>query len=303
MNLGYCCINLSINQNKRPKDYIKVNRGMTLATFKTKGLKYVAELALLNLTDLKKIIQWNIENNIRVYRLSSDMFPWFTHYKLEELPNFNILRDLLAEIGQLALSNNIRLSAHPGPYCVLSSENPNVVINTIDELNKHAQIMDLLGLPQTRFYPINIHINTTKPTREAAAARFVENYKLLLTSCKARLVLENDDKHSQYSIKILYDLIWKQIGISLTFDQHHFLYGPQDQTMEEAIKLAHSTWTVKPLFHMSSSAKLTESKDMMPTAHADYIWEKIETAGLDFDVEIEAKMKDLAVLDYIKKFQ
>jgi len=65
--------------------------------------------------------------------------------------------------------------------------------------------------------------------------------------------------------------------------------------MEEALKLALSTWTTRPLTHMSSS-KTKEEKNALATAHADYIYEKIETYGKDFDTEIEAKAKDLAVI-------
>jgi UV DNA damage endonuclease len=100
---------------------------------------------------------------------------------------------------------------------------------------------------------------------------------------------------------MLYDMVYKVIGIPIVFDQHHFLYGPKDQSMEEALTLAISTWKTKALTHMSSSKKLEDIKGLA-TAHADYIYEKIETFGLDFDVEIEAKCKDLAVLKYRKDF-
>jgi UV DNA damage endonuclease len=158
-----------------------------------------------------------------------------------------------------------------------------------------------MGLDKTHYYPINIHINTTKPTREEAAQRFVENFELLSDSCKSRLTLENDDSPNQYSVKILHDLVYTKVGIPIVFDQHHFNYGPQDQTMEEALKLAHSTWNVKPITHMSSP-KTLEDTSGKNTAHADYIYEEIKTYGLEFDTEIEAKAKDLAVIKYRSQF-
>jgi UV DNA damage repair endonuclease len=73
--------------------------------------------------------------------------------------------------------------------------------------------------------------------------------------------------------------------------------------MEEALKLAHSTWSgVRPLTHMSSP-KTLEDNSGKQTAHADYIYEEIKTFGLDFDTEIEAKAKDLAVIRYRQQFQ
>ena len=88
--IGYCCINLSINEDgRKKKDYVKVNRGMVRRTFDAKGLDYVSELVILNLKDTIKVLNWNIRNDIDVYRLSSDSFPWLTEYNLEDLPNFD----------------------------------------------------------------------------------------------------------------------------------------------------------------------------------------------------------------------
>ena len=162
--------------------------------------------------------------------------------------------------------------------------------------------MDLMELDQTTFYPINIHINTTKPTRELAAERFCKEFENLSESCKKRLVVENDDGGNQYSVKMLHEMVHQVIGIPITFDQHHYNYGPQDQTMEEALRLAHSTWNTRVLTHMSSP-KTLEDTSGKNTAHADYIYEEIKTFGLDFDTEIEAKAKDLAVFKYRKQFQ
>lgn len=301
MNLGYCCICLGINEGKSKKDLILVNRGMTKKTFESKGLMYVSELSILNLKDVLKILDYNIKNNIYVYRMSSDMFPWFTHYSFKELPNHSLIESLLKEIGNKVKDNNLRVSFHPGPFCVLGSENDNVVKKTIDELNKHSELFDLMGLEQSTYYPINIHVNTTKPSLKEATDRFCKNFNLLSESCKKRLTVENDDSPNQYSVQLLYDLVYKNIKIPIVFDQFHFLNGTQDQTMEDALKLAYSTWCVKPLTHMSSSKKLEDIKSKK-IAHADYIYEKIETFGLDFDVEIEAKYKDVALLQYIKDF-
>ena len=107
---------------------------------------------------------------------------------------------------------------------------------------------------------------------------------------------------NQYSVKMLYDWVHTKIGIPIVFDQHHFNYGPQDQTMEEALRLAHSTWKTRAMTHMSSS-KILEDTSGKQIAHADYIYEEIKTFGLDFDTEIEAKAKDLAVFRYRNQFK
>jgi UV DNA damage endonuclease len=302
-NIGYCCINMSINIDKSKKDHITVNRGMVKKTFETKGLSYVSELAIQNINDMMKILEWNAKNNIFVYRMSSDMFPCIGFYKLEDLPNFKLISNKLKDIGDYSKSKRMRLSFHPTHFCIPASENPIVVKNAIDELDKHAQIMDIMGLDQSHYYPINIHVNTTKPTREEAAERFCQQFYNLSESCQKRLVVENDDGPNQYSTKILYDLIYKKIGIPITHDFHHHNYGPQDISQEEALKLACSTWgDIQPMTHMSSP-KTLEDNSGKQTAHADYIYEEIKTFGLDFDTEIEAKAKDLAVIRYRNQFK
>lgn len=302
MNIGYCCINLSLNSLRKKKDFIQVNRGMVKKTFDSKGLSYVSDLSLLNLRDTMEILKWNLSNDILVYRMSSDSFPWMTEYEFLKLPRFDEIQSLLSKIGEFVKLNKMRVSYHPGPFNVLASSNSAVVKKTIYELNQHSVLMDLMGLDQTTYYPINIHINTTQPNREEAAGRFCDNYKLLSESCQKRLIVENDDKISQYSVRMLYDLVHSKIGIPIVFDQLHFKYGPQDQSMEEALKMAMSTWKSRPITHMSSSRKIEDISSKF-TAHADLIYEKIEDFGMDFDVEIEAKSKDIAVLNYRSKFK
>jgi len=301
-NIGYCCISMGVNTGKKKKEFVTVNRGMVRRTFDAKGLPYVSELVIENLKDTLKLLEYNIKNNIYIYRMSSDSFPWMSEYEFSDLPKFPAIRTYMKLIGKKIKDHGIRVSYHPGPFNVLASENPLVVQKTISELNKHAELMDLMELDQTTFYPINIHINTTQPTRELAAERFCKEFENLSESCKKRLVVENDDGANQYSVKMLYDWVYQVIGIPITFDQHHFNYGPQDQTMEEALRLAHSTWKTRVLTHMSSP-KTLEDVSGKNIAHADYIYEEIKTFGLDFDTEIEAKAKDLAVFKYREQFK
>jgi UV DNA damage endonuclease len=293
---------MGVNTGKKKKEFVTVNRGMVRRTFDAKGLPYVSELVIENLKDTLKLLEYNIKNNIYIYRMSSDSFPWMSEYEFSDLPKFPAIHTYLKLIGKKVKDHGIRVSYHPGPFNVLASENPSVVEKTIKELNKHAELMDLMELDQTTFYPINIHINTTQPTRELAAERFCKEFENLSESCKKRLVIENDDGQNQYSVKMLYDWVYQVIGIPITFDQHHYNYGPQDQTMEEALRLAHSTWETRALTHMSSP-KTLEDTSGKNTAHADYIYEEIKTFGLDFDTEIEAKAKDLAVFKYRQQFK
>jgi UV DNA damage endonuclease len=294
--LGYCCINLSLADKK-----ITANRGMIKKTFQQKGIQYCGELALQNLQDLRKILDWNLANGIFVYRMSSDIFPWMSEYEITELPNFHQILPELQAIGAFALQHGMRLSMHPGQFDVLPSPNPAVVTKTVKDLNQHAQIMDLMGLPSTREFPVNIHIGGTYGDKQDAAARFVMNFGRLNPTAQARLVVENDDKASQYSVADLYALIYMNIGVAITFDFHHHRFNTGDLSEEDALLLAASTWEGrKPLTHYSSSKQTFEDASVIARSHADYIYERINDYGLSLDIEVEAKAKDLAVLQYLK---
>lgn len=298
--MGYCCINLSL----AGKDKVSTNRGMVKKTFDEKGLEYVSDLALANVRDLKKIIQWNADNGIMMYRMSSDIFPWCSEYEISDLKDFSEISQILLSCGDLAKSKGQRITFHPSPYGVLASENPGVVIKAIKEISQHAQIMDLMGLDQTHFYPINVHINSARPSKEEAAARFCTNFHSLPDSAKKRLVLEIDDKKSQYTSVDLYELVHKNIGIPLTFDYLHNSCNPPEGLDEgQSLKLCLSTWPdgIPPITHYSDSRRIFEDQSSKEVAHSDWIWKSPETYDLDFDIEFEVKMKDLALLKYISE--
>jgi UV DNA damage endonuclease len=297
-NLGYCCINL--NLRNKP---ITVNRTCRKATFKEHGLSYVSNLALQNIRDLIEIIKWNEQNGFKVYRMSSDMFPWCSEYEIKDLPDFNKISTLLLGAGNLAKKYNQRLSFHPGPFNVLGSPNPILVEKTKKELRQHAEIMDLMGLPQSRQYPINIHCNGVYGDKNATLQRWSNNYLELSDSAKARLVVENDDKGSMYSVKDLYQGIFMKVHVPITFDYHHHRFNTGGLSEQEAFELAMSTWhhhDIKPLFHYSSCRRTFEDPDSKAQAHADYVYEKINDYGHAVDIEVEAKAKEVAVLKYRK---
>lgn len=313
---------------------ISCNRSMIRRTFDAKGIDYASELILINITNLLKIVNWNNENNIKVYRMSSDMMPWMSEYKLSDLPDYQQISALLKAVGKLAMDNNQRLSFHPGQFCVLASPNEKVVINAINELNKTAQILDLMGLPKSAAAKINIHVGGAYGDKKSALDRFCKNFKRLQPSAQARLTVENDDKASMYSVMDLYQYVYTVIGIPIVFDYHHHKFCPGGLSEEGALRLAASTWgDVKPCTHYSESRRQEQTLIMenimsknnithntlhdWPTiakmhkevskikvqAHSDYIIEEIQDYGLDIDVVVEAKAKELTVQSYLKKYE
>ena len=299
-NYGYCCINMTLKEESNTY----IGRSMIKRTFMEKGIAYASQLALANVRDLIEIVKWNEKKGIKLYRMSSDMFPWMSEYELKDLPDYNKISTLLKGVGNLANKYGQRLTFHPGPFDVLASANPNVVTKTIRDLNQHGEIMDLIRLPRTQYAAINIHVNTTQGGKEASMQRFVENFELLDDSVKSRLVVENDDKEKQYATEDLYEGIYKTIGVPITFDYHHHWCHPGSLTQEEALKLASTTWgDVKQLVHFSSCRTIHEDASQTnKRAHADYVYDFIDSYGLALDVEIEAKAKELATLKYINDF-
>jgi UV DNA damage endonuclease len=300
MNLGYACINMTLSESK-PK--ITTNRSMVKKTFLQKGLPYASELGLQNARDLFHILKWNNENGINLFRVSSSFFPWASEYEFEELPHYLRIKTLLAGCGNYAQSVGMRLNSHPGPFCVLTSPNPTVVKNTIVDLEIHGKIFDMMGLEKSPYNNINIHCNGVYGDKKSAMDRFCENFELLSDSVKTRLTIENDDKASMYSVKDLM-YIHEKIGIPIVFDYHHHQFNTGGLTEEEALKLAMSTWPngVTPEVHYSESKALHENDNKVkPQAHSDYIKQLPELYGMDVDVMVEAKAKELAILPFLAK--
>jgi UV DNA damage endonuclease len=236
--------------------------------------------------------------------MSSDIFPWCSEYEISELKDYAEIRETLKECGDLAKKFEQRITFHPSPYGVLASERPDVVIKAIKELSQHGEIMDLMGLDRSVYYPINIHINTTKPDKESAANRFCENFSLLPDSVKSRLVVEVDDKKSQYTSVDLFNMVHSKIGIPITFDYlHNECNKPENMTEAQSLLVCLNTWPegTPAITHYSDSRKLNEDSTAREVAHSDWIWKSPETYGLNFDIEFEVKMKERALLKYLNQ--
>jgi UV DNA damage endonuclease len=299
MNLGYACINMTLGKQK-PK--VTTNRSMIKRTFLEKGPEYAGELSLQNARDLFTILQWNNHNNIKVFRLSSDMFPWCSEYGIENSPYYLRIKTILEACGNYAKKHGIRVTCHPGPFNVLVSPTQRVVDNTIRDLEIHGQIFDMMGLSRTPYNKINIHCNGVYGDKKSAMDRFCKNFDRLSDAVKTRLTVENDDKASMYSVKDLM-YIHERIGIPIVFDYHHHKFCTGDLSEQEALELALSTWPdgIKPIVHYSESKALHESNESLkPQAHSDYINELPNLYGNDVDVMVEAKAKELSILPYIK---
>jgi UV DNA damage endonuclease len=297
MKLGYACINMTMGK------HVSTNRAMVKKTFQTKGLDYVSELALKNASDIIKILEWNRLNGIHFFRLSSSIVPWGDHLDLTQLKDYKEIKAELKKAGDYARYWGMRINSHPGPFCVLTSPNENVVNNAIADLELHGKIFDMMGLEKSPFNNINIHCNGVYGDKKSAMDRFIKNFQRCSNSVKMRLTIENDDKATMYSVKDLM-YIYDETGIPIVFDYHHHQFCTGDLTEEQALKLAATTWPkdIGQEVHYSESKALHENNTKLkPQAHSDYINSLPNTYGLDVDIMVEAKAKELAILPFLKE--
>ena len=296
--MGYACINMQLSSQK-PKIY--TGRSMIKRTFKDKGIKYASELGLQNTKDLFEIIKWNKENGFDFFRITSNLFPWCSEYKLEDMPDHWEIAGILGEIGKYVDEHKIRLTSHPGPFNVLTSPHEHVVENCINDLSTHGEVFDMMGVSRTPYNKINIHIGGAYGDKVSAMERFCENFNRLPNSVKSRLTVENDDKATMYSVKDLYEGVYCKIGIPIVFDYHHHRFCTGGLSEEDALEVAISTWPtdIVPVVHYSESRNIEQEDDKIkPQAHSDYVYDYIDTYGNEVDIMVEAKAKELAVLKY-----
>jgi UV DNA damage endonuclease len=292
-NLGYACQNLSINSCKKNNQKILTDRTCRLANF---TIGNASELILKNSQDLVKIMHWNADNNIRFFRVSSNIFPFYDHqtleYKIEDLSNSDKIKDNFAIAGKIAKDNGIRLSCHPGPYTCIASPNPEIVEKAIKTIKMHHAIGMMLDSVD---FCINFHVGGVYDSKDAAAERFCKNFLSLPKYIQDQVTIENDDKESMWSITDLYSKIHEKCGVRLVLDIHHHKFR-SDESLLDAASIAFSTWkTGTPKVHYSESAE-----EKRPQAHSDFVKNRIPELSdtVYYDVMIEAKQKDKALIQY-----
>lgn len=296
LHVGYACINTQLAEIG-----IRAGKDIKKDTYKKIGLTGISEVVLENLENLKTILEWNRKSDVDFYRLSSGLFPWMSDYGFADLPHYDEIVKSLKQCGDIANSSSQRLTFHPGPFVVLASPHSWIREKARKELEQHSQIFDLMGFEPSTWNKINIHIGGAYGDKNAALDRWKSEWDLLNDNTKSRLVVENDDKSSMYSIKELYDNLHKDLGISLTFDSFHHDFCTGGLEKKDAAQLAASTWLKDPCFHFASSMKINENAGSVKTAHANWIYEDLTDWGTGAWIMVEAKAKELAIFHYKNK--
>lgn len=253
-----------------------------------------------NCTELLKVLKKIHGIGFRSMRISSGLLPLFDECETKLKADKEVL-DLLKDIGDFVSSNEIRLTSHPDQYCLLSSNTPQVVDNSIKIFEHHSWVFDTMGLDASPFYAINIH-GGVKNNKEL----LISNIKRLSANAMARLTLENDE--SSYSVKDLYD-VYLATKTPVVFDSHHHTFNDAGLTIQEGLELAMTTWgKVKPLTHLSNTTPGQETGGFKERRkHSDYVHyipecQRLANNNNLIDIDMEFKMKNLAILKAVQDF-
>ncbi len=286
MAIGYACIHLGSANTKLSTLYIK--------NYDEDKIFQVIEN---NLNALDEIIHYNIENNIKLFRISSDIIPLASH-PINKIPWWEIFESKLKDIGDLIKANNIRVTMHPGQYTVINSPKDEVVKNSIEELRYHTKFLNSLNCDNSS--KIVLHIGGVYSNKEKAIERFISNYKNLDKSIKDRLIIENDDK--SYNIEeVLY--ISSKTNIPVVFDNlHHKLNPPKNNSLNEyqLIEKCNKTWNLydgKQKIHYSQSANNYKNGAHSKTINAnEFLSFYKNLLNKDIDIMLEVKDKNLSAI-------
>lgn len=259
----------------------------------------------------------------RCLRIVSSVLPLYTHPVARPRYAEPVLREAmetgLAAIGARAREAGIRLSMHPGQFCVLATENPRALANSIEELDYHTEVMRLLGLAGG-WHPHGAHINIHGGARGPGIEGFARGFARLAEDTRNLLTVENDE--TAYGLD---DLLPLAGTLPIVLDLHHhwcFSRGEHIAPDDPRIAAVRGSWRgTRPLGHLSAPRE-----DLLPGGldpdtlpdfqalvaagvparalrkHSDRLWNRaVNRWALGHlawtDLEVEAKAKNLASHD------
>lgn len=240
-----------------------------------------------NLGRLNQALSFCLELGIRLYRMSSGLFPFS-----DEPIGRAILLQLqprLQQVGQRANQLGIRLVLHPEQFVVLSSDRPEVIDNSLKILTAHGLMMDLLEQPRSPWALLNIHGG-----KRDRPERLIQTIRNLPDAIRLRLTLENDE-YAYSATEILQ--VCQAAGIPMVFDAHHHVIHEQLDSYDhpsvlEMVIAARSTWTEPDwqLAHISNGCA-----SFLDQRHSDLITQMPQSYAQVPWIEIEAKLKEQAI--------
>ncbi|WP_164101042.1 UV DNA damage repair endonuclease UvsE [Candidatus Laterigemmans baculatus] len=295
IRLGLCCI-----FRDQPIKFRNTTVKATAPMDRGAALSKLSGLCITNAEALLAALKFCAEHGIGCFRINSQILPLKTHaecgYDVLELPDGEEIVRRFRKCGTFAAEHGLRTCFHPDQFVVLNSPRLDVVDRSLAELEYQAEVAEWVGADV-----LNVHGGGAYDGKQAALDRFAQNLSRLSERARSRLTVENDD--TLYTPSDLLPLCQAE-GLPLVYDVHHHRCHRDALTIEEATQRALTTWDRTPLFHISSP--LEGWSGPKPQRHHDFIdvrdfpecW-----FGLDVTVEVEAKAKELAVLQLKKELR
>ncbi len=284
MNIGYACLTVGVPGTKQ-----------RTCAIKNATPDFLRNIIQSNLESLNKILDYNIENGIKLFRISSDIIPFGSH-SVNTLNWWEEWNDKLKEIGHKATENGLRLSMHPGQYTVLNSPDEEVVARAVEDLQYHCRLLDAMGLGAE--HKMILHIGGVYGDKVAASKRFIEKYRALDKAIQNRLVIENDDRRYNISDALS---IGENEGIPVVFDNlHHQVNSDNRHSMMEWITACRNTWETKDGPQKIHYSQQDGGKRL--GAHSatldvdDFLEFYAALPQKDMDIMVEVKDKNLSAL-------
>jgi len=308
MSTGICChwLEEKVHPRSGKRELVNIFDEKTLQLGRYRLGKYSEEsikaLYVHNVKRLAEMLPKMHGQGVSLFRISSAMFPLSDQVPKSLWDNDDVKKHLKIA-GDFVKGKNMRVSTHPGQFCVLSSDSDDVVHKAFVELGIHAWMFDMMGLDESPYFAINIHGGKTD-----RSSRLIDQIKSLPNNVRNRLTLENCE--TAYSVVDLLP-VHLETGVPIVFDSHHHVFNDGEITMEDAHMATMETWpkNIKPLQHISNTdPSLVNGSFTDRRKHSDMIHYVPEPQLRDLrngviDVEVEAKLKNLAVFDMRKKFE
>ena len=307
----------------KPKDDAKqYNTGTTTISWLNRQTKDVAEqklwdLMVQNLEATYKLVErvGQLEESLRMVRISSDLLPAYTEptwsYFWRRPDVMGYCSTFFLRIGDVARANNLRLSFHPGQFCVLASESTDVINRSIDDFEYHVDMARWMGYGQKfQDFKINVHIAGRRGPQGIK-----DVMKRLSPEARNMLTIENDE--ISWGIEDSLELV-DTCALVLDIHHHWIKTGEYIENTDDRIKKICDSWRgVRPVIHYSVSREdylVEHARDQRPSydalmssgfkrgklrAHSDFYWNDAVnnwaiTHSTWADIMCESKGKNLA---------
>jgi len=322
--IGFAC-KIQESQGKANPSLNTKTTTLTWLNKQTKdtALERLYEIAEQNIQALQRQLVWVAASpkHLRMFRLSSDLLPAYTHedwmWAYFEPSMVKLLETGFAKVGDLARKHDIKISFHPGQFCVLASENPGVVENSIQEFEYHCDIIRYMGYGQQfQDFKCNVHIGG-----KLGPEGIKQTVRKLSREARNTLTIENAE--FTWGLDASLELV---DTCALVVDIHHHWINTgeyldcNDPKLEQVLE----SWRgVRPTLHYSVSREdllIDHDPNALPDlkelklqgftsaklrAHSDYYWNQAVNAWASsflprFDIMCESKEKNLASHEFAK---